>query len=218
MLIWHTCKYTLRLHPTARLTIGHKIKNRLERRKKKSQFPPLIWYQTSFDTQKQMLGSCCPFYNSTTIFGCIFLWFWLAQLIERSERSWRKKNHYFFHFCHFQKKSFWVFLFSEMLIWVKWTSLNHQNSNIITLFFLNSNKSKIMVISYQMRKLPIQQGWHNHNFAFLGIFPILTIGHKMLLRKLGFFSPRFLYCYWRNRCCLLLEFQVNNYIKHTTIV
>ena len=93
-LIWHTCKYTLRLHPTARLTIGHKIKNRLERRKKKSQFPPLIWYQTSFDTQKQMLGSCCPFYNSTTIFVCIFLWFWLAQLtqIESSDRSWEKKS------------------------------------------------------------------------------------------------------------------------------
>ena len=132
-LIWHTCKYTLRLHPTARLTIGHKIKNRLERRKKKSQFPPLIWYQTSFDTQKQMLGSCCPFYNSTTIFVCIFLWFWLAQL--RDMRL--KKKSLFFSLLSLSEKKIWVnsFLkvlsfaqnervfFSEMLFWVKWTSL-----------------------------------------------------------------------------------------------
>ena len=103
-LIWHTCKYTLRLHPTARLTIGHKIKNRLERRKKKSQFPPLIWYQTSFDTQKQMLG-LGPVALSIILQQSLFVFFydfgWLNWEIWGC-----RKNHYFSHFCHFQKKKF----------------------------------------------------------------------------------------------------------------
>ena len=77
-----------------------------------------------------------------------------------------------------------------------------------------------MTIFYQMRISSIQQGWHNHNFAFLEIFPILTIGHKMLLKEIGiFFLPAFFIATDVIEAVYFWSFRLKiTYIKHTTIV